>query len=493
MKKNIFIAIASAAAMLLVSACSKDNDRRGGSDPYKDVNVQEELFAGIDRYSKLTLASDGVNTLWNPGDYIGLYDSTANVVGGVLYENALTEPAAEARFTKKDGQSSNPKTVEGKYYAVAPSSALYSWRRDVTAAGLTLPATQKVNGPGELPGGFPILYASSATGWFQFKHALGYVSFTFGDDSPSDIVLVTVTNKDDSLNLAGKIAINMINGEFSLVSSSQNSFAFDFSKKDGSAFGKGKYYFALPPFTYKKGLKLTFTNANGQTAVKSIPAGSVMAAGRIQNIGTVANLTFGSAAPQVGDPYPSTGTAVGMVVDVNTATSTALVMSIDEFKGSWSDSAHGSEIIGLPSNSSNSTTGPAATKIVTDHFAELKAADPSLVITTVYPAVGFCVSKGEGWFLPTYKGEWSPLMTKLSLNTEAGMNDFNALLAKITGSSPLQSGVYYWLCSEKSSTDASAGYSRMKPNDTTGVSGYGNKVSNSGRPARAFKYWQYGE
>ena len=52
MKKNFFIALISAAAMLFFSACSKDNDRRGGSDPYKDVNVQEELFAGIDRYSR---------------------------------------------------------------------------------------------------------------------------------------------------------------------------------------------------------------------------------------------------------------------------------------------------------------------------------------------------------------------------------------------------------------------------------------------------------
>ena len=489
MKKTIIFA---SAALIALAFASCQKDRLVEQENIGVASHITEFVAGIDPCSKLSLGNNGTSLLWDPGDEIGIYDGTANVVGGTIFATTINASAAVATFTLKEGQTGTPLTVDGKSYAVAPASALYSWRRDVTAAGITIPSMQTVSGPGQLPSGFPILYGSTSTGSITFHHAVGYICFTIGETSPQNIKAVTLTNLDEEQNLAGKFNINMNSGSIVKTSSSTNSVSMTLSISGGGNFPNGKYYIGLPPFTYEKGLKLTFQNEENLTDSKDIPAGKTLEAGTVQNIGTVSGLNFAGYVPSLGDPYPSTGTAEGIIVSIDAVNKKALVMSKDEASVFWADADHKSEVIGdFPTNSFTGG-GKVATDSLITHFNALKAADPSLVFATVYPAAGWCVAKGDGWFMCSYQNEWKPMVSSFSVNTAAGFAAINEKLAAVGGTA-LKDNTYYWMISEKgtSNNPSYAGYAKFKTSDGSQDSGYASKKGNSTRPVRAFKTISY--
>ena len=97
-----------------------------------------------------------------------------------------------------------------------------------------------------------------------------------------------------------------------------------------------------------------------------------------------------------------------------------------------------------------------------------------------FPAAEWCVSLGEGWYLPSRK-EFNTLIDNLKLAKIAGQDSAQAFL-EIYGGDPFSFGsAYYWTCCEKDGTKAWC----VRLNDK--AHGNYNKKGESGRPVRAVK------
>ena len=120
---------------------------------------------------------------------------------------------------------------------------------------------------------------------FRFEHLLGYVKFTIDENSGAVSSVKISANGGESL--AGAFTVAFSDGIPSVAVTEGSD---EISMVADGAFPAGNYYFAMLPGTYAQGLTVTFSNAEGQTASKSMNTSLTLEAGKIQNIGTVARL-----------------------------------------------------------------------------------------------------------------------------------------------------------------------------------------------------------
>ena len=271
MKTIRIISVAAAAAMFM--ACAKENIITPSSQELCPLTFNAVAAeSASDDATKTVLAENGLDVLWTAGDAISVCGAAS----------AFTSDLAEG--SSAETSFSGEALAADVYYAVYPYSAVSSWNG--STAVLELPAEQ-APALNTFANGLGICYASTSAEdmAFRFEHLLGYVKFTIDENSGAVSSVKISANGGESL--AGAFTVAFGDGIPSVAVTEGSD---EISMVADGAFPAGNYYFAMLPGTYAQGLTVTFSNAEGQTASKSMNTSLTLEAGKIQNIGTVARL-----------------------------------------------------------------------------------------------------------------------------------------------------------------------------------------------------------
>ena len=271
MKTIRIISVAAAAAMFM--ACAKENIITPSSQELSPLTFNAVAAGSVsDDATKTVLSGNGLDVLWTAGDAISVCGA-ASAFTSDLAEGASAETSFSGEALAAD-----------VYYAVYPFSAVKTWNGSTVA--LELPAVQ-APALNTFADGLSICYASTSAEdmAFRFEHLLGYVKFTIDENSGAVSSVKISANGGESL--AGAFTVAFGDGIPSVAVTEGSD---EISMVADGAFPAGNYYFAMLPGTYAQGLTVTFSNAEGQTASKSMNKSLTLDAGKIQNIGTVARL-----------------------------------------------------------------------------------------------------------------------------------------------------------------------------------------------------------
>ena len=271
MKAIRIISVAAAAAMFM--ACAKENIITPSSQELCPLTFNAVAAeSASDDATKTVLAENGLDVLWTAGDAISVCGAAS----------AFTSDLAEG--SSAETSFSGEALAADVYYAVYPYSAVSSWNG--STAVLELPAEQ-APALNTFANGLGICYASTSAEdmAFRFEHLLGYVKFTIDENSGAVSSVKISANGGESL--AGAFTVAFGDGIPSVAVTEGSD---EISMVADGAFPAGNYYIAMLPGTYAQGLTVTFSNAEGQTASKSMNTSLTLEAGKIQNIGTVARL-----------------------------------------------------------------------------------------------------------------------------------------------------------------------------------------------------------
>lgn len=271
MKTIRIISVAAAAAMFM--ACAKENIITPSSQELSPLTFNAVAAGSVsDDATKTVLAENGLDVLWTAGDAISVCGAAS----------AFTSDLAEG--SSAETSFSGEALAADVYYAVYPYSAVKTWTGSTVT--LELPADQ-VPALNTFADGLSICYASTSAEdmAFRFEHLLGYVKFTIDENSGAVSSVKISANGGESL--AGAFTVAFGDGIPSVAVTEGSD---EISMVADGAFPAGNYYFAMLPGTYAQGLTVTFSNAEGQTASKSMNTSLTLEAGKIQNIGTVARL-----------------------------------------------------------------------------------------------------------------------------------------------------------------------------------------------------------
>lgn len=271
MKTIRIISVAAAAAMFM--ACAKENIITPSSQELCPLTFNAVAAGSVsDDATKTVLSENGMDVLWTAGDAISVCGAAS----------AFTSDLAEG--SSAETSFSGEALAADVYYAVYPYSAVKTWNGSTVT--LELPADQ-VPALNTFADGLSICYASTSAEdmAFRFEHLLGYVKFTIDENSGAVSSVKISANGGESL--AGAFTVAFSNGIPSVAVTEGSD---EISMVADGAFPAGNYYFAMLPGTYAQGLTVTFSNAEGQTASKSMNKSLTLEAGKIQNIGTVARL-----------------------------------------------------------------------------------------------------------------------------------------------------------------------------------------------------------
>lgn len=265
------ISVAAAAAMFM--ACAKENIITPSSQELSPLTFNAVAAGSVsDDATKTVLSENGLDVLWTAGDAISVCGAAS----------AFTSDLAEG--SSAETSFSGEALAADVYYAVYPYSAVKTWTGSTVT--LELPADQ-VPALNTFADGLSICYASTSAEdmAFRFEHLLGYVKFTIDENSGAVSSVKISANGGESL--AGAFTVAFSDGIPSVAVTEGSD---EISMVADGAFPAGNYYFAMLPGTYAQGLTVTFSNAEGQTASKSMNTSLTLEAGKIQNIGTVARL-----------------------------------------------------------------------------------------------------------------------------------------------------------------------------------------------------------
>lgn len=241
-----------------------------------------------------TTINNGTKVFWTDGDKIGMYsdDSTPTAV----YKAVLSEPSAEADF----GRTTNnyPAKVNGRYYAVYPSSSIAKW--NFQTEGEVLPdAFCSVNVPKQQTAvknswdrDAAILVASSDTNQFAFKHAVSYLRFEVTDQTGDFVTVRLTSNNKETLSDSQAEVKFSETGEVVLTASSSAADYITLRNSEGDVpFENGAYYIALLPGDFSGGVTLSFTASNGLVADKTVSA-LTLNPGEISDWGVMTDLNY---------------------------------------------------------------------------------------------------------------------------------------------------------------------------------------------------------
>ena len=389
MKKSLSIILAAGFALF---SCEKPQQQVGVGGTLTPEGSMDFIYAAGPGAPVKTIVDNGTKVLWTEGDQIGMYsDNTANA----LYDVVLTEPSAQARF----GRTSDVKPAKDGdlYYAVYPSSAVTSWGAQSTVEGQSAPfcyiniPKQQTAVKGSWDKNAAILAASSQTEQFTFKHAVSYVRFETTEQT-GDFVAVRLSAVGGAKLSDTQAAVEYLpSGELQVTpSSTALTYVGLRNAENGTVIENGAYYIALLPGEYSEGLSLTFTNAENQSAQKTIGA-LTLKPGEVADWGVVEDLAFGEAV-----------TPLDKLSIIEENGVKGVVFWVDDIRPNIGKLVSGAGTM-LKWGTSSATTYSWAKDIDTDNGAAnheyvlgLEGSDAA-----TYPAVYFCKNLGEGWRLPT--------------------------------------------------------------------------------------------
>lgn len=207
--------------------------------------------------------------------------------------------------------------------------------------------------------------------------------------------------------------------------------------------------------------KVTFTTLSANTTGSIRTLNVTLTAGSATAEFTVRQFSEAPTGLTIGAMYQG-----GMIFEI--AADYIKIISLTEGEEFWASDLTKATLVGTEDNPENG--GQANTDLIRNQSN----------FTGNYPAAEWCVSLGEGWYLPSRK-ELNTFIDNLKLKSLAGQESANAFLAAYGGDPLTFSTQYYWTCCEKDASKAWA----VRLNDK--AHGNYNKKGETGRPVRAVK------
>lgn len=294
MKKSLSILLAASLAVCI--SCSKQEIQAGGEQPENNIPTTEclDYITAVSPGTPVkTTTADGVKVLWTDSDKIGMYTEAASTA---VYTTSLSAPSAQAKFGRTS--DATPVKVNDRYYAVYPSSAIVKWNLETGGSESSAPVCY-VNVPkqqtaevGAWDKKAAVLIANSETEQFVFKHAVSYVRFEVTDQTGEFVsVRLSSVNKEKLSDTQAGIQYLATGGVKMVSSLTASDYVSLRNSENGVPFATGVYNIAILPGDFTGGLVLSFENAEGLVAEKSVGP-LTLNAGEVSDWGQVEKLTF---------------------------------------------------------------------------------------------------------------------------------------------------------------------------------------------------------
>lgn len=208
--------------------------------------------------------------------------------------------------------------------------------------------------------------------------------------------------------------------------------------------------------------KVTFTALSANTTGNIRSVDVTFTAGTATATCTVRQISDAPTGIAIGALYEG-----GMIFEI--AADYVKIMSLSEGNTFWASDATKESHMGTDANP---TDGVDNTAVLAGYSN----------FTGNFPAAEWCISQGEGWYLPA-RAEFNTMIDNLKLKTLDGQELINKFL-ETYGGAPLTFGTqYYWSSCERENDGTKVYCVRL--NDK--AHGYYNKKGESGRPVRAVK------
>ena len=410
MKKN-FILCACAAAALMFASCQKETPAGNQSTPddpkQEETTTPDTPAADMNTITATTsntkvITTDGVNVLWDKGDKIQLYTRTWKIKEGETvekfhaewcdYNSSIETPSATATFVRDETNTNTVDNTSGKYLAIYSKGATVVTQSRDYYAQIAINKEQVAKNGGDFVS--TLLYAASEGADFTFSHAVSYLKFTV-DQNTTPFTKLAVSPVNASEVIVSRIEVNWASDEVTaspVTGKSQDSKVVTVTTDDAAAFAPGTYYIAINPGTYANGFELTFDNGGETSAVVNTPADVTIAAGEVANLGTIGTLEFPNPTPEF-EP----------VLYVENGENKGVVFWADPTDPSKGKAISGAAILTKWHNSKETFADAASfdTDNSQANFDYVTNSSDYQANRSLYPAIYFCESLGEGWRLPT--------------------------------------------------------------------------------------------
>lgn len=313
MSKSLSLILAASLAVCI--SCSKQEMQADGQQP--DNNIPAESLDYITAVGPgnpvKTTTADGVKVLWTDKDKIGMY---AGGTSTAVYTTSLAEPSAQAKFGRTSDVS--PSRVNGRYYAVYPSSAIVKWNLETESSNpecyVNVPKQQTAE-IGAWDKKAAVLVANSETEQFVFKHAVSYVRFEVTDQTGEFMSVRLSSVNKEKLSDSQAAVQYLADGAVQIVPGvTATDYVSLRNSENDAPFAAGVYNIAIIPGDFAAGLVLSFENAAGLVAEKSI-APLTLNAGEVSDWGKIEalNFTAGNNPLEVATVFKENGVNQGVV------------------------------------------------------------------------------------------------------------------------------------------------------------------------------------
>lgn len=446
MKKTVMI-FAAVAAVIAAVSCEKAASIQ---DPAVPGERTVSFVAGA---PETRVAVNGLKFNWQPGDVISVCSREKGLSTNVgrQFTTDITSASASATF-----KGEIPDTVS-HVFAAYPYSTIDHWNKGAGAAqvyiGFNNAQTAVQNGCD--PKSMIMCAAGLRDGNLKFSVVSSFLKFSIDADSPK---ITKVTVKEAARPW---IHLHVDKAGFPL-GADVNSTLKDVTLSSSTALATGDYYIGVFSEAHPEGLTIIFTLDDNTSFVKTTPA-ITLERGTVYPIGTVRKPASIADPFKVGDVYTE-GTQKAVVFSVDGTGTTAIAITVDRRQLHWAESE---DNMGA-TNQTKGETNMATIKAYLD-------ANP----TAQAPAYSFCVSKGEGWYLPsqeefktlvgayedtTWDDAYSHRATSSTLTPEiqAKRAAFDKILtdnggAAMNAGDPTGNGDAYWTSTEYSATSSYPG------------------------------------
>lgn len=238
MKKNGFIILAA-----VLAACTQEQPEQQPVSPF----MTNQFGAAVSANTKVTIGEDW-SLSWEKGDAV-------NVNDGTLTTEFRAVSAGKSTVLEADGFEVDR---DGRYYAVWPASPGNVF--DNGKVTLSVPSAQ-IAVPGEYPGCAAVSATSGDVQNFMFMNVCSLVSFEI---TGPDVVSVILFGGNDEY-ISGEVKVDCSDASYSVISGSKTVKLYN---TDGNAIPRGRYYIAILPGSYPKGMSLSVYKSDG-TRVRS--------------------------------------------------------------------------------------------------------------------------------------------------------------------------------------------------------------------------------
>lgn len=328
MKKSLFFAGLTIAAILSLTNCSKETQ-------FVEEPFNESTFALIANLSETKTTISGYDVSWEAGDAMNVFYESTDAIGTYTPTTAsvskFVTTAGDGVFTPNSGSFVAPTSGTNNWYVFYPYNSYMTTPNNVSAGRSTISSNQTQTGndnTSHLAALCPMAGNASSVAYnsvpsVNMKQLASVicVNVTNSTASPVTVSKITIDNTVDGDGITGQYYINFLDPDDPVYTAVSASTEAQLAVSGGSAIAassEAKFYLAVKPFTLDSGNDLSVTvtlfDEKAQTKTKNFVSDVDFQPGKVKTINfnldapiaasydftsvsTLKDLTFGTSSP----------------------------------------------------------------------------------------------------------------------------------------------------------------------------------------------------